>query len=61
MRLVRYFRPVKLTNGHVVLWDSVEKKMYRPKSTTSPYNYTTFPVIGPDGADIREDMRILIR
>ena len=61
MRLVRYFRPVKLSNGHVVLWDSVEKKVYRPKSTTAPYNYTTFPVVGPDGAQIRKSLSVVVR
>ena len=61
MRLVRYFRPVKLTNGHVVLWDSVEKKMYRPQSTTAPYSYTTFPVVGTDGAEIKVSLFILLR
>jgi hypothetical protein len=61
MRLVRYFRPVKLTNGHVVLWDSVEKKVYRPRSTTAPYAYTTFPVVGPDGEEIRPGLLIFLR
>ena len=61
MRLVRYFRPVKLTNGHVVLWDSVEKKMYRPRSTTAPYAYTTFPVVGPDGAAIAAPFMLIVR
>ncbi len=61
MRLVRYFRPVKLTNGHVVLWDSVEKKVYRPQSTTAPYAYTTFPVVGSDGDEIRDGLMIIVR
>lgn len=61
MQLVRDFRPVKLTNGLVVLWDFVEKKAYVPQSTTAPYNYTTFPVVGPDGADIRDGLMIIVR
>ena len=61
MRLVRYFRPVKLTNGHVVLWDSVEKKVYRPQSTTAPYAYTTFPVVGPDGQPILSPFVMVVR
>ena len=61
MRLVRNFRPVKLTNGLVVLWDFVEKKPYVPKSTTSPYYDTTFPVAGPDGDLIRAGLWIIIR
>ena len=61
MQLVRNFRPVKLTNGLVVLWDIVEKKPYVPKSTTSPYYDTTFPVVGPDGDLIRAGLWIIIR
>ena len=61
MQLVRNFRPVKLTNGLVVLWDFVEKKPYVPKSTTSPYYDTTFPVVGPDGDLIRAGLRIIFR
>jgi len=61
MQLVRNFRPVKLTNGLVVLWDFVEKKPYVPKSTTSPYYDTTFPVAGPDGDLIRAGLWIIIR
>ena len=61
MHLVRYYRPVRLTNGLVVLWDFVEKKPYMPQSTTSPYDYTTFPVVGPDGAEIKASLIIRLR
>ena len=61
MQLVRNFRPVKLTNGLVVLWDFVEKKAYVPQSTIAPYDYTTFPVVGPDGAEIRDGLMIIVR
>ena len=61
MHLVRYYRPVKLTNGHVVLWDSVEKQVYRPQSVTAPYAYTTFPVVGPDGGPITEPFVMIVR
>ena len=61
MQLVRNFRPVKLTNGLVVLWDFVEKKPYVPKSTTSPYYDTTFPVVGPDGERIAPGIMVIIR
>ena len=61
MQLVRNFRPVKLSNGLVVLWDFVEKKAYVPQSTTAPYDYTTFPVVGPDGAEIRDGLMIIVR
>ena len=58
---VRNFRPVKLTNGLVVLWDFVENKPYVPKSTTAPYRDTTFAVEGPVGARIKEPFVITIR
>ena len=61
VQLVRNFRPVKLTNGLVVLWDFVEKKAYLPQSTTAPYDCTTFPVVGPDGAEIRDGLMIIVR
>ena len=61
MRLVRNYKPVKLSNGLVVLWDFVEKKAYVPQSTTAPYNYTTFPVVGPEGDLIRAGLKIIIR
>ena len=61
MRLVRNFRPVKLTNGLVVLWDFVENKPYVAKSTTAPCYDTTFPVVGPDGAEIVSGSTIFIR
>ena len=61
MQIVRDFKPVKLTNGLVVLWDFVNDMPYVPKSTTAPYGYTTFPVVGSDGALIRDGLNILIR
>ncbi len=61
MRLVRNYKPVKLSNGLVVLWDFVEKKAYVPQSTTAPYNYTTFPVVGSDGEKIRPGSMVIVR
>ena len=61
MQLVRNFRPVKLSNGLVALWDLANDEPYLPKSTTAPYNYTTFSAVGPDGAEIRSGMTILVR
>ncbi len=61
MRLVRDYRPVMLTNGLVVLWDFANSEPYVPKSTTAPYNDTTFPVVGPLGAEIGAGSTIIIR
>ncbi|MCR5750604.1 MAG: hypothetical protein K6G91_01455 [Kiritimatiellae bacterium] len=61
MQLVRYYRPVRLNNGLVVLWDFKNNVPYCPKSTTAPYNDTTFPVVGPDGAEIMDGFLMLVR
>ena len=61
MQLVRDFKPVKLKNGLVVLWDFVENKPYLPQSKTAPYNFTTFPVVGSDGDRIYTSARVIIR
>jgi hypothetical protein len=61
MRLVRDYRPVRLTNGLVVLWDFANNEPYVAKSTTAPYNDTTFPVVGPDGAAIVSGSTIFVR
>ena len=60
MQLVRNYKPVRLTNGLVALWDFENDVPYLPKSTTAPYNYTTFPVVGPDGAEIRAGLMIRV-
>ena len=61
MQLVRDFKPVKLSNGLVVLWDFVNNEPYLPQSATAPYDYTTFSAVGPDGAEIRDGMTMIIR
>ena len=61
MRLVRDFKPVRLRNGLVVLWDFVEDKPYPAQSVTAPYNYTTFPAVGPNGAEITAGTTSVIR
>ena len=61
LALLRDFKPVKLTNGLVVLWDYVNNEPYLPQSATSPYKHTTFPVVGPDGERIYTGSRVLIR
>ena len=38
MQLMRDFKPVKLKNGLVVLWDFANNVPYLPQSTTAPYN-----------------------
>jgi len=60
--LVRNYRPVRLKNGLVVLWDFVENKAYPARSVAAPYtNYTIFPVVGPDGAKIVEGTILMVR
>ncbi len=61
LALVRDFKPVRLSNGLVVLWDYVNNEPYLPQSTTAPYKYTTFPVVGPDGERIYTGAQVIIR
>ncbi len=61
MKLVRNLKPVRLTNGLVVLWDFVEKKAYLPQLVSSPGTYTQFPVVGADGEAIRDGLMIILR
>ena len=61
MRLVRDFRPVRLTNGLVVLWDFANNVPYLPQTKTAPYNYTTFPVVGQDGERFYSPTRVILR
>ena len=59
--LVRNFKPVKLSNGIVALWDFVERKPYLPQTVSEPGRYTTFSASGPEGAAIRQALRIFVR
>ena len=61
MALVRNYRPMKLSNGLVVLWDLANNVPYLPQSTTAPYSYTFFSAVGPDGEEIKNGMMITIR
>ncbi len=63
MKLVRNLKPVRLTNGLVVLWDFVEKKAYLPQLVSSPGTYTQFPDagVGPDGEKIRAGLILIVR
>ena len=59
--LVRDFRPVRLTNGLVTLWDFANKVVYPAKSVNAPYEITTFSNVGPEGDAIVPGLMILIR
>lgn len=61
MRLVRNFKPVKLANGLVVLWDFKNKKAYLPQLVSSPGTYTQFPVVGSTGDKINAGTVVIIR
>ena len=61
LQLLRNFRPVRLANGLVVLWDFVNNVPYLPQSATAPYDYTTFSAVGPDGERIYTGTRITVR
>ena len=59
--LVRDFRPVRLTNGLVTLWDFANKVVYPAKSVNAPYEITTFSNVGPEGDAIVPGLMIFIR
>ena len=59
--LVRDFKPVRLRDGSVAVWDFVENKPYFPKSVKAPHDYKAFSVVGPDGARIYTSTRITVR
>lgn len=61
MRLVRNYKPVKLSNGLVVLWDFENDKPYLPQSVTDPYGQAEFPVVGPDGQPILSPFVMVVR
>ena len=61
MQLVRNFKPVRLANGLVVLWDFVEKKAYLPQLVSAPGTYAQFPGVGSTGDKINAGTVILIR
>ncbi len=43
---VRRFQPVRLKNGLVALWDSIDKKAHLPKSASG--GYAAFSAVGPE-------------
>ena len=61
MQLLRDFKPVRLTNGLVVLWDFQNNVPYLPQSMTAPYGFAPFPVVGPDGERFYIGSRVIIR
>ena len=61
MQLVRNYKPVRLANGLVALWDFANNVPYLPQTKASPYSYTEFPVVGPDGERIYMSSRIIVR
>ena len=59
--LVRNYKPVRLTNGLVTLWDFANKVVYPAKSVNAPYGITTFSKVGPEGDAIVPGLMIFIR
>ena len=59
--LVRYYRPVRLANGYVALWDSVGRQVYFLKSRFGSDKAGYFSAVGPDGRSACNGMRVIIR
>ena len=61
MQLVRDFKPVRLANGLVVLWDFQNDTPYLPQLVSSPGTLTQFPAVGSDGARIASGLSVIVR
>ncbi|MBR4612898.1 MAG: hypothetical protein IKO40_09305 [Kiritimatiellae bacterium] len=61
MKLVRNFKPVKLSNGLVVLWDFEENKPYLPQLVSSPGTLAQFPVVGNVGEKVSKPFTLVFR
>ena len=61
MELMRDFRPARLRDGTVVLWEMKENKPYFPRYSTLPQQYRAFSDAGQDGPEIRDGMSFIIR
>ena len=61
MTLVRNFKPVRLSNGIVALWDFKNKKAYLPQLVSSPGTTVQFPSVGPDGDPVAAPFVLVVR
>lgn len=61
MKLVRNFKPVKLSNGLVALWDFEENKPYLPQLVSSPGTLAQFPVVGNVGEKVSKPFTLVFR
>lgn len=61
MQLVRNFKPVRLSNGIVALWDFKNKKAYLPQLVSSPGTTVQFTTVGPDGDPVAAPLVLVIR
>ena len=59
--LVRNFKPVRLSNGLVALWDKVQKKAYLPKLVGQSALQRTFDRFGPEVGPVDPGSAILVR
>ena len=60
-RLVRYYRPVRLANGYVALWDSVEHQVYLLKSRFGSDKVGYFSAVGPEGRLVFNGLHVIVR
>ena len=59
-RLVRYYRPVRLSNGYAALWDSVERKVHFLKSRFGGDKAGYFSAVGPEVRSVFNGMQIIV-
>ena len=61
MALVRNFKPVRLSNGLVALWDFQNSKAYLPQRVSSPGTFTQFTAVGDTGDKVASPFTLVIR
>jgi hypothetical protein len=61
MHVMRDFRPARLRDGTVVLWNTKENKPYFPRSAAVPQYYRAFSAAGPDGPRIGAPFMLIVR
>ena len=61
MALVRNFKPVRLSNGLVALWDFQNSKAYLPQRVSSPGTFAQFTAVGDTGDKVASPFTLVIR
>ena len=61
MQVVRDFRPARLRDGTVVLWETKENKPYFPRYAAVPQYFRAFKEVGADGPELGMPFTLIIQ